>query len=105
MLQKTNDILIALDEAMKERRVKVPLLSKQTGIPKDRIYKRFKQTRAEAGMTQEEMAEAVGITRSAVKQIETGRMIPNIYILRRWRQVFKRSYDWILDGKEKSQGK
>lgn len=69
------------------------------------INKRFKQTRAEAGMTQEEMAEAVGITRSAVKQIETGRMIPNIYILRRWRQVFKRSYDWILDGKEKSQGK
>lgn len=43
MLQKTNDILIALDEAMKERRVKVPLLSKQTGIPKDRIYKWFQQ--------------------------------------------------------------
>lgn len=54
----------------------------------------------EAGLTQEEMAEELRITIDLVKQIETCRVVPNIYVLRRWRSVFRRSYDWIMEGKK-----
>ena len=62
------------------------------------ICERFKQTRKEAGINQTEAAEALGITLSLVKQIETGRVIPNILIIRRWHKYFRRSYGWIIDG-------
>lgn len=64
------------------------------------INRRFRVTRKEAGLTQEEMAEELRITIDLVKQIETCRVVPNIYVLRRWRSVFRRSYDWIMEGKK-----
>jgi predicted DNA-binding transcriptional regulator AlpA len=39
----TNDIKTALQQAMKARRVRVPQLAAETGIPKDRIYKWFSE--------------------------------------------------------------
>jgi hypothetical protein len=38
MMQKDNSLKIRLKEALEQRGVKVPTLSKHTGIPKDRIY-------------------------------------------------------------------
>ena len=37
------DILKELEKMMEERHIKVPALSKQVGIPKDRIYKWYQQ--------------------------------------------------------------
>ena len=60
---------------------------------------RFRTTRIEAGFTQQDMADAVNTTLSMIKQIETGRVVPNLHIIRCWHKEFRRSYDWIIDGK------
>jgi DNA-binding XRE family transcriptional regulator len=60
---------------------------------------RFVQTRVEAGYTQEDMAQQLKINLSTVKAIEAKIVTPNIHIIRRWHKVFKKSYDWIIEGK------
>lgn len=62
------------------------------------INKRFKQTRKDAGMTQQVFADELGIGLSTVKAIETNIVVPNIYIIKQWKKKFKKSYDWIIDG-------
>ncbi len=65
------------------------------------ICERFKETRIEAGLSQEEMADQVGTTVSTIKMIETKRVIPNLHIIKNWHHQFKRSYTWIIEGKGK----
>jgi DNA-binding XRE family transcriptional regulator len=60
---------------------------------------RFKQTRAEKKLTQPEFAELLDITLSTCKALEMGSFAPNIETIRKWHKVFKKTYDWILDGK------
>ena len=60
---------------------------------------RLKQTRMEAKITQTLFAEKLGISLSAVKGLEKGNFSPNIGIIRKWHKLFKKPYDWILDGK------
>lgn len=62
------------------------------------INARFRQTRIEAGMTQQELAELFGTTRSTIKEIERGIVLPNLYIILQWKQKFRKSYNWILEG-------
>jgi DNA-binding XRE family transcriptional regulator len=39
------------------------------------------------------------ITLSTCKALEMGSFAPNIETIRKWHKVFKKTYDWILDGK------
>ena len=77
-------------------------MTKMPGLDSYRdINDRFKETRIDAGYTQEDFAKQLGISLSMVKQIETERATPNIFILRQWKKVFHKSYNWIFEGKEK----
>lgn len=43
--------------------------------------KRIKEMRKKAGMTQEELADAIGMTREALARIETGKMVLRLMVL------------------------
>jgi putative transcriptional regulator len=43
----------------------------------DRLANRLKQTRAETGITQAELAEKVGVTRKTVNTVENGVFTPS----------------------------
>lgn len=69
-------------------------------MSKATISERFKKTREDAGYTQQQMADRLGIERNTVKQIDAGNIKPNLEIIRAWKKCFKVSYDWIIDGKK-----
>lgn len=63
------------------------------------LCKRFKIIRNEAGLTQEQYAEHLQITRSAVNAIEHFRYTPTLDIIVAIHKKFKRSYEFIIEGK------
>jgi DNA-binding XRE family transcriptional regulator len=50
------------------------------------------------GWTMDEFAERLHITPSTVKNIEHDKVTPNIEIIRRWKIVTGRTFDWIING-------
>ena len=62
------------------------------------ICDRFRETRNQAGLTQAEFARKLNISLSKVKAIETYIVAPDYGTVRKWSKIFKRSYDWIIDG-------
>ncbi len=67
-----------------------------------RISKNIKQLRTERGMTQEELAEKLFVTRQAVSSWENGRTQPDIYMLGKLRTVFGVSIEELLYGKKRN---
>jgi len=59
---------------------------------------RIAQLREENNMTQEELAEAIGITRAALSHYEKNRREPDYEITTRIANYFKVSTDWIING-------
>lgn len=60
---------------------------------------RFRQTRMEMNITQEDFSEMLGITISVCKGIERGYFSPTIKIIKLWNRRFNKSLDWIFYGK------
>lgn len=60
---------------------------------------RFKQTRTDMNLTQEDFAEMLGITLSVCKGIERGYFSPTITIIKLWNRRFNKTLDWIFYGK------
>jgi len=46
-------------------------------MPTDELHNRIKDLRAARGLTQEELAELVAVTRKTVNTVENGRFIPS----------------------------
>lgn len=66
------------------------------------IQKNLRALRLKAGMTQEEAAKKLGLTRQAVSSYETGRTRPDIDTLMRMAEVYDSDLDAILYGRERT---
>ena len=63
----------------------------------------IKKLREERGMTQDELAEKLNVTRQAVSNWETGRTQPDIETLTRLAEVFDVSVERIIYGSERKE--
>lgn len=55
---------------------------------KDRVANRIKEYRAAAGLTQEDLARAAGVSRQSIISIERGRYMPSLALALRFSRVF-----------------
>lgn len=62
---------------------------------------RLAQARMEKKMTQTEVARLVGVGRSTVCNIESGKVWPKVRTLMEMARVYEIGVDWILYGGEK----
>ena len=62
----------------------------------------LRQLRLERGMTQEEVAQQLGITRQALSSYESGRTRPDIDMLLRLSQVYGTDLDGVIYGEAQS---
>lgn len=63
---------------------------------KDRVRNRVRGLREERGMTQEDLAEAVGVSRQSINAIERDRYIPSLPLALRFARLFGCSTDDIF---------
>ncbi|MCY9674577.1 helix-turn-helix transcriptional regulator [Bacillus safensis] len=64
------------------------------------LGKRITSLRKQAGLTQEELAKKLNVTRSALSQYELGSRDPNYDLLIKIANFFDVSTDYLLTGKE-----
>ena len=57
---------------------------------------RLKETRKKAGLTQEDVAKQLGITRPAYTQYETDKTQPSLEIAAKIADIFKVSLDYLI---------
>ena len=67
-----------------------------------KINETLKQLRLDRGMTQEDVAEQVGLTRQAVSSYESGRTQPGLDILERLAQVYQVELTDLVYGRSRS---
>lgn len=67
-----------------------------------KINETLRQLRMDRGMTQEEVAEQVGLTRQAVSGYESGRTQPGIDILQRLAEIYETDLTDIIYGRSKT---
>ena len=67
------------------------------------LNERMIRARKQAGMTQEQLGEALGVSRQAVSKWESGQANPDVTYVVKLCELFHLSADWLLLGKE--QGK
>ncbi|MDD3127205.1 MAG: helix-turn-helix transcriptional regulator, partial [Candidatus Izemoplasmatales bacterium] len=66
----------------------------------DLISKKITAKRKQKGMTQEELADALFVSRQAVSKWEMGKSLPSIDSLVEMTKLFDVTIDYILDGSE-----
>ena len=57
---------------------------------------RLKVARAEMDLTQEELAQRVGVSRQSINAIESGRYVPSMVLALKMAQVFGKSVEKIF---------
>lgn len=62
------------------------------------IGDRIALLRAQLGLSGEQLAERLGLTKGTVSQWETNRSVPKYEHLKRLRQLIDFSYDWLYEG-------
>jgi len=62
------------------------------------IAKRLRETRHQAGLTQKEFAESMDVKLSHLKALELATYGVTIDFLHKWKDRYKKSYTWILEG-------
>ena len=67
------------------------------------IHQHLKQLRQLSGMTQEEVASRVGLTRQAISSYESGRTQPDLEMLERLAGLYQTDLAGILDGRSQAQ--
>jgi len=60
------------------------------------ILNRVKELRTERGWTQQELAEAVGVSRQSINSIERNRYVPSLPLALTFARVFGRTADEIF---------
>ncbi len=65
------------------------------------IHKNLKQLRLLRNLTQEEIAQKIGLTRQAISSYESGRTQPGIDLLMKFAEIFEVTLEDILYGKRK----
>jgi putative transcriptional regulator len=67
----------------------------------DTITNRVKELRGERGWTQQQLAEAVGVSRQSINSIERNRYVPSLQLALKFAEVFALSTDDIFTLEEK----
>jgi transcriptional regulator with XRE-family HTH domain len=62
------------------------------------ICQRFRKTRLDNKITQEEFAKYLLVNVSYIKAVESKRFTPSFTVMKRWKKRFRVSYDWIIEG-------
>lgn len=57
---------------------------------------RLKEARAEADLTQEELAKRIGVSRQSINAIESGRYVPSTILALKMAQVFGKPVEEIF---------
>ena len=60
------------------------------------VRNRVKELRSERGWTQEQLAEAVGVSRQSINSIERNRYVPSLPLALTFARIFKCSTDEIF---------
>ncbi len=60
------------------------------------IRNRVKELRSDRGWTQQQLAEAVGVSRQSINSIERERYVPSLELALTFARVFRRSTDEIF---------
>ena len=60
------------------------------------VRNRVKELRIERGWTQEQLADAVGVSRQSINSIERNRYVPSLVLALMFARVFARSMDDIF---------
>ncbi len=60
------------------------------------VFNRIRDYRVERGLTQDELAQAVGVSRQSIISIERGRYTPSLYLALRIAQFFQCSADELF---------
>ena len=68
------------------------------------LNERITQARKQAGLTQEQLGEALGVSRQAVSKWESGQANPDVIYIIKMCELFQLSADWLLMGKPDSSG-
>ena len=66
----------------------------------DLIAKKIIKERKQKGMTQNELADALFVSRQAVSKWELGKSIPSLEVFKEMTKLFDVSIDYMLDGSE-----
>lgn len=66
-----------------------------------KVRNRVREIRLDRGWTQQELADAVGVSRQSINSIECGRYVPSLELALAFARVFTRSIESIfeLEGK------
>lgn len=84
---------------MKKKELSAQAVSKDGTSPYKDICKRIRNLRTEKGMSQPEFAKSLGIKRPNLNNIERAHQAPSIDVMRAIKKKYKKSYDWLIDGK------
>jgi putative transcriptional regulator len=66
----------------------------------EEVSNRIRDYRVERDLTQDELAQAVGVSRQSIISIERGRYTPSLYLALRFAQFFQCSTDKLFKLKE-----
>lgn len=66
----------------------------------EEVYTRIRDYRLERGLTQDDLAQAVGVSRQSINAIERGRYTPSLPLALRFAQFFRCSTDDLFQLKE-----
>ena len=61
-----------------------------------RVHSRVRELRTELGWTQQQLAEAVGVSRQSINSIECNRYVPSLLLALTFSRVFHRPTDEIF---------
>ncbi len=67
----------------------------------EKITNRVKELRGELGWTQQQLAEAVGVSRQSINSIERDRYVPSLPLALKFARVFDRPTEEIFHLEEK----
>lgn len=68
---------------------------------KDEVRNHIKERRLEHGLTQEELAQAAGVSRQSINAIERGRYTPSLPLALKFAQLFDCPTDDLFELEEK----
>jgi transcriptional regulator with XRE-family HTH domain len=74
---------------------------KDLTMAKGDVGSRIKALRMEKGLSQEELADSLGLTRSAVSQIEAGQIFPSLDSIAKIVKHYAISWDSLMEGSKK----
>jgi transcriptional regulator with XRE-family HTH domain len=77
------------------------ILNKNLMMEKGGVGSRIKALRVEKGLSQEEFADSIGLTRSAVSQIEAGQIYPSLDSISKIVKLYAISWDSLMESPKK----